>query len=55
MATLAATQVQASVEELPSPDQSTEIVLAIEVVEHVVQPEVALIEALIRSAGGPPP
>ena len=37
-------KVQGSVEELPFPDCSMELVLAIEVLEHVVRPEVALAE-----------
>ena len=41
---LAVGKVQGSVEELPFPDCSMELVLAIEVLEHVVRPEVALAE-----------
>ncbi|CAB4913452.1 unannotated protein [freshwater metagenome] len=37
-------QVQGSVEELPFPDRSMDLILAIEVLEHVVHPEVALAE-----------
>ena len=37
-------KVQGSVEELPFPDCSMDLVLAIEVLEHVVRPEVALAE-----------
>ncbi len=41
---LAVAQVQGSVEELPFSDRSMELILAIEVLEHVVRPEVALAE-----------
>jgi ubiquinone/menaquinone biosynthesis C-methylase UbiE len=37
-------QVQGSVEELPFPDRSMDLILAIEVLEHVARPEVALAE-----------